>query len=86
MSDEEAGKLGATTVAGLSAIDNCSGHDSMVKLLLEEGADASKTDSRGMTALAYAAKGGKLLAVRALLRAKTSGNRCVPRVGVLRVC
>lgn len=48
----------------------------MVKCLLEEGADASKTDARGMTALAHAAHVGKIYAVRVLLKAKSVGSRC----------
>lgn len=50
----------------------------MVRCLIEEGANASVVDARGMTPLAHAAHGGKLLAVRVLLKAKTSGGagRC----------
>lgn len=47
----------------------------MVKCILDEGADASKVDARGMTALAHAAQGGKLLAVRALLKPKLGTPR-----------
>lgn len=52
-----------------------SGNEAMVKCLLEEGADASKTDARGMTPLAHAAQGGKLYVVRVLLKAKAVGSR-----------
>lgn len=54
----------------------------MVRCLLEEGANASAVDARGMTPIAHAAQGGNLLAVRALLKAKATGgsgrlvNRC----------
>lgn len=47
----------------------------MVKYLLDEGADASKSDARGMTPLAHAAQGGKLHVVRVLLKSKAAGTR-----------
>lgn len=50
------------------------GNESMVRCLLEEGANASAVDARGMTPIAHAAQGGNLLAVRALLKAKTTGG------------
>lgn len=46
----------------------------MVRSLLEEGANASTDDARGMTPLAHAAHRGNLAAIRALLKAKATGN------------
>lgn len=45
-----------------------------MRYLLEEGADAGVVDARGMTPLAHAAQSGNLPAVRALFKAKSSGN------------
>lgn len=45
----------------------------MVRCLLEEGANAASVDARGMTPIAHASRGGHLLAVRALLKAKATG-------------
>lgn len=50
------------------------GNETMVRCLLEEGANAAWTDARGMTPVAHAAHGGNLLAVRALLKAKATGG------------
>ncbi|CAM9264484.1 unnamed protein product [Ectocarpus fasciculatus] len=49
------------------------GNESMVRCLLEEGANAASVDARGMTPIAHASRGGHLLAVRALLKAKATG-------------
>eukprot|EP00903_Cladosiphon_okamuranus_P019583 g18011.t1 len=64
------GSDGLTPLA-LSAL--C-GNESMVRCLLNEGANAASADARGMTPIAYAAHGGHLLAVRALLEAKATGG------------
>ncbi|CAM9190813.1 unnamed protein product [Ectocarpus sp. 12 AP-2014] len=50
------------------------GNESMVRCLLEEGANAASVDARGMTPIAHASRGGHLLAVRALLKAKSTGG------------
>lgn len=56
------------------ALRGVAGNESMVRCLLEEGANAASADSRGMTPIAHAAHGGHLLAVRALLKAKATGG------------
>ena len=50
------------------------GTESMVRCLLEEGANAAALDARGMTPLAHAAQNGNLSAVRVLLKVKTIGT------------
>ncbi|CAM9742120.1 unnamed protein product [Choristocarpus tenellus] len=73
------------------------GNPSMVRVLLEEGADASICDGKGQTPLAHAAQGGHSAAAKVLLKARVAGlsrywywywyriGRMVPRGVVLDV-